>query len=125
MPLMGPIPEGRSFFCPHCGALYSVTDTRRPKNDTEKCARSDAHGALPHPPTRYLKKIYVDSVVFTPHQLAELVRLFGVDHVVMGTGYPFDMAKLDPIGHLASVEGLDASAAAAIAGGNARRLLGL
>jgi hypothetical protein len=25
MPLTGPIPEGRSFFCPHCGALYSVT----------------------------------------------------------------------------------------------------
>jgi len=37
MPLMGPIPGGRSFFCPHCGALYSVTDTRRPKSDTEKC----------------------------------------------------------------------------------------
>ena len=37
MPLMGPIPEGRSFFCPHFGALYSVTDTRRPKSDTEKC----------------------------------------------------------------------------------------
>jgi aminocarboxymuconate-semialdehyde decarboxylase len=64
-------------------------------------------------------------VVFTPHQLAELVRLFGLDHVVMGTDYPFDMAELDPIGHLASVEALDASAVAAIAGGNARRLLGL
>jgi aminocarboxymuconate-semialdehyde decarboxylase len=88
-------------------------------------ARSDAHGALPHPPTSYLKKIYVDSVVFTPHQLAALVRLFGADHVVMGTDYPFDMAELDPIGHLASVEGLDASAVATIAGGNARRLLGL
>jgi hypothetical protein len=35
MPLTGPIPEGRSFFCPHCGALYSVTDTRRPKSGTE------------------------------------------------------------------------------------------
>src|SRR5258708_7723755 len=35
MPLTGPIPEGRTFFCPHCGALYSVTDTRRPKSDTE------------------------------------------------------------------------------------------
>ena len=35
MPLMGPIPEGRS--CPHCGALYSVTDTRRPKSGAEKC----------------------------------------------------------------------------------------
>jgi hypothetical protein len=37
MPLMGPVPEGRTFFCTHCGALYSVTDTRSPKSDTEKC----------------------------------------------------------------------------------------
>jgi predicted Zn finger-like uncharacterized protein len=38
MPLTGPIPEGRTFFCPHCGALYSVMDSRLPKSDTEKCA---------------------------------------------------------------------------------------
>jgi aminocarboxymuconate-semialdehyde decarboxylase len=63
--------------------------------------------------------------VLTPYQLQKLVTVFGVDHVVMGTDYPFDMAEFDPIGHLASVEGLDASAVAAIAGGNARRLLGL
>ncbi len=88
-------------------------------------ARSDARADLPHPPTSYLKKIYVDTVVFTPHQLAELVRLFGADHVLMGTDYPFDMAEFDPIGHLASLDGLDASVFAAIAGGNARRLLGL
>jgi aminocarboxymuconate-semialdehyde decarboxylase len=88
-------------------------------------ARSDAHGDLPQPPSTYLKKVHVDSVVFTPHQLIELVRLFGAEHVVMGTDYPFDMAEFDPIGHLASVEGLDASAFAAMAGGNARRLLGL
>src|SRR4029077_2384683 len=42
-------------------------------------ARSDAHGALPHPPTTYLRRIYFDSVVFTPHQLAELVRLYGAN----------------------------------------------
>jgi aminocarboxymuconate-semialdehyde decarboxylase len=87
-------------------------------------ARSDAHGELPHPPTSYLKKINFDSVVFTPHQLAELVRLYGADHIIMGTDYPFDMADYDPIGHVASA-GLDESAVAAIAGGNARRLLGL
>ena len=40
-------------------------------------ARSDSHGDLPQPPTSYLKKIYFDTVVFTPHQLAELVRQFG------------------------------------------------
>jgi transcription elongation factor Elf1 len=28
MPLTGPTHEGRTFFCPHCGALYSVMNTR-------------------------------------------------------------------------------------------------
>jgi aminocarboxymuconate-semialdehyde decarboxylase len=88
-------------------------------------ARSDSHAELPHPPTRYLKKIYFDTVVFTPHQLKNLVDLFGADHVLMGTDYPFDMAEYDPIGHLASVESFDAGTVAAIAGGNAKRLLGL
>jgi aminocarboxymuconate-semialdehyde decarboxylase len=88
-------------------------------------ARSDSHGDLPHPPTSYLKKIYFDTVVFTPHQLQELIRVFGADHTVMGTDYPFDMAEFNPIGHLASVEELDSATVAAIAGGNARRLLGM
>jgi aminocarboxymuconate-semialdehyde decarboxylase len=87
-------------------------------------ARSDSHGSLPQPPTTYLKKIYFDTVVFTPHQLAELVRVFGAEHIIMGTDYPFDMAEFDPIGHVASA-GLDAATVAAIAGGNAKRLLGL
>jgi aminocarboxymuconate-semialdehyde decarboxylase len=88
-------------------------------------ARSDSHGSLPQPPTSYLKKIYFDTVVFTPYQLAELVRLFGADHIIMGTDYPFDMADYDPIGHVASVDGFDASTVAALAGGNARKLLGI
>ncbi len=88
-------------------------------------ARSDSHGNLPQSPTSYLKRIYVDTVVFTPYQLAELVRVFGADHVVMGTDYPYDMAEYDPVGHIASVDGFDAATIAALAGGNARRLLGL
>src|SRR6516162_7594389 len=39
MPLTGPIPEGRTFFCPHCGSLYSVTYSRLSKSDSNiaKC----------------------------------------------------------------------------------------
>jgi transcription elongation factor Elf1 len=39
MPLSGPIPEGSAFFCPHCGALYSVTHSRRSKSESNiaKC----------------------------------------------------------------------------------------
>jgi aminocarboxymuconate-semialdehyde decarboxylase len=88
-------------------------------------ARSDSHSDLPYPPTTYLKKIYFDTVVFTPHQLRALVRLFGADHIIMGTDYPFDMGEYDPLGHLASVEEFDSATVAAVAGGNARRLLGI
>ncbi len=88
-------------------------------------ARSDAHGTLPKPPSSYLKKIYVDTVVFTPGQLAALVETFGADHVLMGTDYPYDMAEYDPLEHLAATKSLDATAVAAIAGGNARKLLGM
>jgi predicted Zn finger-like uncharacterized protein len=34
MPHTGPVPEGKTFFCPHCGALYSVTHSRLPKGDS-------------------------------------------------------------------------------------------
>ena len=87
-------------------------------------ARSDAHGTLPKPPTHYLKKIYFDTVVFTPIQLEALVKTFGADHVVLGTDYPFDMADFDPIEHVVST-GFDAATTAAICGGNAKKLLGL
>jgi predicted Zn finger-like uncharacterized protein len=39
MPLTGAIPEGPSFFCPHCGALYAVTYSRLSSSDSNvaKC----------------------------------------------------------------------------------------
>ena len=88
-------------------------------------ARSDCHVDLPNPPTSYLKKIYFDTVVFTPLQLETLVKTFGVDHVAMGTDFPFDMIEYDPVGHVASVASFDDAARAAICGGNAKKLLGL
>ncbi len=87
-------------------------------------ARTDAHGDLPHPPTTYLKRVFFDSVVFTPHQLRHLVEVFGAGQILMGTDYPYDMADSDPVGHLASA-GLDEATFAAIAGGNSRRLFGV
>jgi aminocarboxymuconate-semialdehyde decarboxylase len=88
-------------------------------------ARSDCNAGLPKPPTSYLKQVYVDTVVFTPDQLEALVKTFGVDHVIMGTDYPFDMLEYDPIGHINSVESFDDATRAALAGGNAKKLLGM
>lgn len=88
-------------------------------------ARRDSHADLPLPPTAYLRQVYLDTVVFTYHQLAYLIDVFGPDRIVMGTDYPFDMAEYNPIGHVAGVEGMDEITLAQIAGGNAARVLGL
>lgn len=88
-------------------------------------ARSDAHGSLPKPPSFYLKKIYLDTIVFTADQLEALVKLFGVEKILLGTDYPYDMGEYDPIGHIASVTTFSDADRAAIAGGNARALFGL
>jgi aminocarboxymuconate-semialdehyde decarboxylase len=87
-------------------------------------ARSDSRGSLPKPPSFYLKKIYFDSIVFTPHQLAELARQFGVGKILLGTDYPYDMGEYDPLGHIASVLTFSDAERAAIAGGNAKSLFG-
>ena len=88
-------------------------------------ARQDSHGDLPLPPTTYLRQIYLDTVVFTYHQLAYMLDLFGPDRILMGTDYPFDMAEYNPVGHIAGVDGMDETTLAQLAGGNAARVLGL
>ena len=37
MPLTGPIPEGETFFCPRCGALYAVVRSRLSDSNIAKC----------------------------------------------------------------------------------------
>jgi len=69
-------------------------------------AREDSHAKLPLPPTTYLRQVYLDTVVFSYHQLAYLVELFGPDRILMGSDYPFDMAEYNPVGHVAGI-GLD------------------
>jgi aminocarboxymuconate-semialdehyde decarboxylase len=88
-------------------------------------AREDSHGPIPLPPTTYLRQVYLDTVVFSYHQLAYMLNVFGPDRIVMGTDYPFDMAEYNPIGHIAGVDGMDDTTLRALTGGNAARVLGL
>ena len=88
-------------------------------------AREDGRVNTPLPPTTYLRRMWLDTVVFTPHQLSYLIELYGSEKIVMGTDYPYDMGDYDPIGLVESVEGLETSDKAAIQGGNARELLRL
>jgi aminocarboxymuconate-semialdehyde decarboxylase len=85
-----------------------------------------AHEQTIHPPGRdvlgAIARFHVDTVVHDPHVLQGLVDFFGVDKVLLGSDYPFDMGTERPADVVRSLE-LPAEQEAAILGGNASRLL--
>jgi aminocarboxymuconate-semialdehyde decarboxylase len=88
-------------------------------------ARADSREGLPQPPSVYLKRLYFDTMVFDPDQIAYLAAKYGADHVLLGTDYPFDMGEADPVGLIESVTTLSAEDRRAIRGLNAAQLLKL
>ncbi|WP_375424036.1 amidohydrolase family protein [uncultured Friedmanniella sp.] len=91
------------------------------RSDHAWAARPDAH-ACAEPPSAYLRRIWFDSLVYTPQALRQLVEAVGAAQVVLGSDYPFDMGVEDPVDRLLAA-GLDAADEVAVRGGNAARLL--
>jgi aminocarboxymuconate-semialdehyde decarboxylase len=86
-------------------------------------ARPDCHRVIKRPPSSYLARFYFDTITFDPVMLRHLIDKWGVEHVVMGTDYPYDMMEVDPVGLVESVKRLSRAEKDAIMGGNAARLL--
>lgn len=90
------------------------------RSDRAWRARTDAHTCA-LPPSSYLSRILVDSLVLDPGELRRLVARMGAERVLLGSDYPFDMGEDDPVAALRAV-GLEAQDFRAVAGGNAVRL---
>ena len=88
-------------------------------------ARADCRLHIKRKPTDYLRRLYFDTIMFDPRALGHLIELWGADHLLLGTDYPYDMGDYNPLGAIAGVKSLSAADRDAIAGGNAARLLGL
>lgn len=85
-------------------------------------AREDCRLHIDRAPSTFLSQLYLDTLVFDPEQLDNLVRTHGADRLCLGSDYPFDMAEPNPVGlH----QHLDAAIKSKILGGNAAQLLGL
>jgi len=80
---------------------------------------------IKHKPSEYLKRIYFDSLVYTPEGLRHLIEEVGLTQIVIGTDYPFDMGAYDPHGQVAAVSELSKRERDLILGGNAAHLLGM
>lgn len=99
--------------------------TYRGRMDHAHAAREDCRLHIKRSPSSYLQQLYFDTVMFDPAQLAFVVDQYGSDHILLGSDYPFDMAKADPIGFVDGTPSLSQSDKANILGLNAARLLGL
>jgi aminocarboxymuconate-semialdehyde decarboxylase len=55
-------------------------------------------------PSFYLKRLYYDTVTFSPYTLSMLRDLVGTDHMVMGSDYPHLLGSIDRA--VSSIEGL-------------------
>jgi aminocarboxymuconate-semialdehyde decarboxylase len=88
-------------------------------------ARVDARTVLKKTPRQSLARVYFDTIVFDREQLRHLVNLWGADHVLVGTDYPYDMGMYDPRGFVDGCKFLGAADRAKIKGLNAAKLLKL
>lgn len=88
-------------------------------------ARPDCHTVIKKKPSSYLEKFYFDTITFDRTMLANMVKRYGADHVVLGTDYPYDMGMEQPVDFIGGTKGISASDKVKIMGANAARLLGI
>src|SRR5438128_5899240 len=84
-------------------------------------------GPLPKKqPTAYLRdgQILADTIMFTGEAVRHLINEMGVDHVVLGTDYPFPW-NTAPVDHVMAIPGLSDEDRIKILGGTAAKLLGI
>ncbi|MFE6338430.1 amidohydrolase family protein [Streptomyces sp. NPDC057798] len=86
--------------------------------------RHDVIGTSAAPPSHYLDRFSVDSVVFDERALRLLVDTLGAERVMTGSDYPYPLGER-PVGNVVRTAGfLDDRRRALVLSGNARRFLG-
>ena len=87
--------------------------------------RSEARVHITQPPSAYLRRFYYDCIVYDEPALRYLVDRVGVDRVVFGTDWPYDMALDWPVPWILGMASLTQEEKDAILWKNLERLLGL
>jgi aminocarboxymuconate-semialdehyde decarboxylase len=85
--------------------------------------RPDCRTVIAKRPSSYLARMYFDTITFDPRMLRQMIDVYGAEHVVLGTDYPYDMSETDPVGFIGKVPRLSRAERELIEGGNAARLL--
>jgi aminocarboxymuconate-semialdehyde decarboxylase len=80
--------------------------------------------SIPRAPEDYARRLYYDSLVYSPRSLRFIMETFGADRIMLGSDYPFVIKDPDPIRSVQKLE-VDAATLDAVVEGNAKRFLNL
>jgi aminocarboxymuconate-semialdehyde decarboxylase len=106
---------------PHGGGALPIL---RGRMDRGYAVRDECK-TVPRPPSEYLQRFHYDTITYDEGQLEELIRLVGVERIMMGTDYCFDIADREPVRFVTGIESLSEGDKRKILGENAQRLLGI
>lgn len=87
--------------------------------------RQEARTNIQQPPSAYLDRFYYDCLTHSEEALRYLIDSVGIDRVVFGTDWPFDMAQDWPVSWVLGLESLTQDEKEAILHKNLEKLMGI
>lgn len=106
---------------PHAGGALPIL---RGRMDRGFVIRAECKH-LPRPPSEYLKRFTYDTISYNEEILEYLIKLVGVDRIMVGSDYCFDIAYEEPIKFVEGVKSLSEVQKQQILWNNAAKLLKL
>jgi aminocarboxymuconate-semialdehyde decarboxylase len=80
---------------------------------------------IPRAPSEYLKRFTYDTISYDEGVMNDLIKLVGIDRIMLGSDYCFDIAYEDPVKFVTQMKSLDDRQRAQILWDNAARYLKL
>ena len=87
--------------------------------------RPEARGNISQPPSSYLDRFYYDTITHSEEALRYIIDRVGVDRVLFGTDWPYDMCIDWPVSWIMGLESLSADEKEMILWRNLEGLLGI
>ena len=84
--------------------------------------RPEPKTAIIRPPSEYFKMMYFDTITHSLLALEYLIGVVGIDRVLMGSDFPFDMADPNPVHSIQSVRTITSEEKKKILGSNSSKL---
>jgi aminocarboxymuconate-semialdehyde decarboxylase len=106
---------------PHAGGVLPIL---RGRLDRGFHTRSECK-TIPRPPSEYLKRFTYDTISYNEEIMDDLIKLVGIDRILMGSDFCFDIAYEEPVKFVNGMKSLDDVQREKILWSNAARYLKL